>query len=210
MTLAVWCLKKTMGKNAPISFHSVYAWKAYPTYVNERNTSWRSIPIYRGKTALLRQQCVVRRVVFHWQGGRIWLSLQIRLSSSAAHGRDAGGLRGRLSCLRGGGGGRDPASCTWTIISETSNYIRLKGLSHEIFGHVCWPVWMHLGLNKNRLWFLNFKEAPSIWDSHFKFWCVSVQTFSEILRISEKDWQLSQRFSEIYLNRQLLSDTLML
>ncbi len=29
----------------------------------------------------------------------------------------------------------------------------LKGLSHEIFGHVCWPVWMHLDLNKNRFWF---------------------------------------------------------
>jgi hypothetical protein len=38
----------------------------------------------------------------------------------------------------------------------------LKGLSHEIFGPVYWPVWMHLGLNKNRFWFLNFKGAPSI------------------------------------------------
>jgi hypothetical protein len=66
----------------------------------------------------------------------------------------------------------------------------LKGLSHEILGPVYWSVWMHLGLNKNRFWFLNFEEAPSKWGSHFKFWCVSVQTFSEILRISEKDWQL--------------------
>jgi hypothetical protein len=65
-----------------------------------------------------------------------------------------------------------------------------KVLSHEIFGPVYWPVWMHLGLNKNRFWFLNFEEAPAIWGSHFKFWCVSFQTFSEILRISEKDWQL--------------------
>jgi hypothetical protein len=38
----------------------------------------------------------------------------------------------------------------------------LKGLSHEIFGPVYWPVWMHLGLNKNRFWFLNFEEAPLI------------------------------------------------
>jgi hypothetical protein len=38
----------------------------------------------------------------------------------------------------------------------------LKGLSHEIFEPVYWPVWMHLGLNKNRVWFLNFKGAPSI------------------------------------------------
>ncbi len=35
----------------------------------------------------------------------------------------------------------------------------LKGL---IFGPVYWPVWIHLGLNKNRFWFLNFEEAPSI------------------------------------------------
>jgi hypothetical protein len=47
---------------------------------------------------------------------------------------------------------------------------------------------MHLGLNENRFWFLNFEEASSIWGSHFKFWWV--QTFSEILRISEKVWQL--------------------
>jgi hypothetical protein len=32
----------------------------------------------------------------------------------------------------------------------------LKGLSHEIFRLVFWPVWMYLGLNVNRLWFLNF------------------------------------------------------
>jgi hypothetical protein len=57
----------------------------------------------------------------------------------------------------------------------------LKGLSHEIFGPVYWPVWMHLGLSKNRFWFLNFKGAPSIWGRQFKFLCVSVQTLSEIL-----------------------------
>jgi hypothetical protein len=38
----------------------------------------------------------------------------------------------------------------------------LEGLLHEIFGPVYWPVWMHLGLNKNRFQFLNFKGAPSI------------------------------------------------
>ncbi len=36
----------------------------------------------------------------------------------------------------------------------------LKGLSHEIFLPVYWPVWIHLGLNMNRLWFLNFNGAP--------------------------------------------------
>jgi hypothetical protein len=66
----------------------------------------------------------------------------------------------------------------------------LKGLSHAIFGPVYWPVWMRLGLKKNRFWFLNFKGAPLIWGRHFKFLCVSVQTSSEILLISEKDWQL--------------------
>ncbi len=44
----------------------------------------------------------------------------------------------------------------------TDNFDNLKGLSHEIFGPLYWPVWMHIGLNKNRFWFLNFKEAPSI------------------------------------------------
>jgi hypothetical protein len=38
----------------------------------------------------------------------------------------------------------------------------------------------------NRLWFLNFYEAPSIFGSYFKFWCASYQTFSEILRISRE------------------------
>jgi hypothetical protein len=47
-------------------------------------------------------------------------------------------------------------------IPWSEDALLLKGLSHEIFGPVCWPVWMHLGLNKNRFWFLNFIEAPSI------------------------------------------------
>ncbi len=63
----------------------------------------------------------------------------------------------------------------------------LKGLSHEIFRPVFWPVWMHLGLNVNRLWFKNFFEALSIFGNYFKFWCASYQTYSEIRRISEKD-----------------------
>ncbi len=57
---------------------------------------------------------------------------------------------------------------------------------------------MNLGLNMNRLWFLNFNAAPLILDTYFKFWGVSGQTFSEILRISEKDWQLSLRFSNFH------------
>jgi hypothetical protein len=46
-----------------------------------------------------------------------------------------------------------------------------------------------------RLWFLNFNDAPLILDKYFNFCRVSSQTFSEILGISEKDWQLSLRFS---------------
>jgi hypothetical protein len=46
-------------------------------------------------------------------------------------------------------------------------WITLKGLSHEIFGPVFWPVWMYeyLGLNVNRLRFLNFSDAPLILDN---------------------------------------------
>jgi hypothetical protein len=44
-----------------------------------------------------------------------------------------------------------------TTFDRFPYYTCLKGLSHEIFGPVCWPVWIYL--NKNRLWFLNFKEA---------------------------------------------------
>jgi hypothetical protein len=41
----------------------------------------------------------------------------------------------------------------------------LKGLSHEIFRPVFWPVWMYMGLNVNRLWFLNFNDALLILDN---------------------------------------------
>ncbi len=81
------------------------------------------------------------------------------------------------------------------LLKPCTNLGHLKGLSHEIFRPVFWPVWMHLGLNVNRLWFWNFYEAPLIFGNYFKFWCVSYQTFSEIRRISEKDWQLSYRNS---------------
>jgi hypothetical protein len=47
--------------------------------------------------------------------------------------------------------------------------IGLKGLSHEIFGPVFLAVWMYLGLNVNRLWFLNFNYALLILDIFFKF-----------------------------------------
>jgi hypothetical protein len=38
----------------------------------------------------------------------------------------------------------------------------LKGLSHKIFGPVFWAVWMYLGPNVNRFWFLNFNDVPLI------------------------------------------------
>ncbi len=58
-----------------------------------------------------------------------------------------------------------------------------------------WLEWIYLGMNKNRYWFLNFKEGSSILDNYFQYWCVPYQTFSEIRRTSEKDWQLGPRFS---------------
>jgi hypothetical protein len=68
-------------------------------------------------------------------------------------------------------------------------------MSHKIFTVIFWLEWIYLGLNENRYWFLNFKEGSSILDSYFKYRCVPYQTFSEILQISEKDSQLSPRFS---------------
>jgi hypothetical protein len=81
----------------------------------------------------------------------------------------------------------------------SSETVPLKGLSHEVFRPVFRPVWIYPGLNGNRFSFFNFKEGSFILDSYFNYWCVSCQTFSEILRISEKDWQLSSRFSNFSL-----------
>ncbi len=60
----------------------------------------------------------------------------------------------------------------------------LTGLSHEIFGPVLWPVWMHLGLNVNRLWFLNFNDDPLILDNYFMFWHVSGKHSQRFLRLA--------------------------
>jgi hypothetical protein len=84
----------------------------------------------------------------------------------------------------------------WLMQVRTTDNLKiifclLKGTVAWDFGPVFWPVWTDLGLNMNHFWFLSFKEAPLIWYRHFKFWCVSCQTFSEILRISEKDRQLN-------------------
>ncbi len=57
-------------------------------------------------------------------------------------------------------------------------------------------AWMDLYRPKREpLLVLNFKDVPSILGSNFKYWCVLYQTFLEILRISEKDWQPSTWFS---------------
>jgi hypothetical protein len=42
---------------------------------------------------------------------------------------------------------------------------------------------MNLGLKVNRLWFLNFNDAPLILDNYFKFGPVSGQIFSDVFRI---------------------------
>ncbi len=85
--------------------------------------------------------------------------------------------------------------CSWWCFAKIL-YSPLKGLSHEIFDPVFWAVWIYLGLNMNRLWFLNFNDVPLILDTYFRFWHISGQTFSKILRISENDWQLSLQFSD--------------
>jgi hypothetical protein len=35
------------------------------------------------------------------------------------------------------------------------------------------PEWIHLGLNVNRFWFLDFYNVPSILDNYLKFWYIS-------------------------------------
>jgi hypothetical protein len=44
--------------------------------------------------------------------------------------------------------------------------MRFLGL---FFGLVFWVVIGYLGLNVNKLWFLNFNDAPLILDNYFKF-----------------------------------------
>ncbi len=44
-------------------------------------------------------------------------------------------------------------TCTYLYSTAEPRDCELKGLSHEIFRPVFWPVWMLLGLNVNRLWF---------------------------------------------------------
>jgi hypothetical protein len=55
----------------------------------------------------------------------------------------------------------------------------------RFLGLFSWLACMHVGLNVNRFWFLNFYDAPSFVDDYFKFWFVSGQIFSEILRFLE-------------------------
>jgi hypothetical protein len=76
----------------------------------------------------------------------------------------------------------------------------------RFLGLFFWVGLMHRGLNVNRLWFLNFNDAPLIFDNYFKFRFVSGQTFSEILKFSGKDWQLSLQFSNFW--RFLISGSL--
>ncbi len=90
-----------------------------------------------------------------------------------------------------------------------------KGLSHEIFMVIFWLELIYLGLIGNCFWFFNFKEGPSILDSQLKYGCVSDQTFSEIRKISKKDWQLSLWFSnfpffELVVLLEMLQRVLML
>jgi hypothetical protein len=55
------------------------------------------------------------------------------------------------------------------LLTYVYSSMDLMGLSHEIFGPVFWAVQIYLGLNVNRLRFLNFNDAPLILDNYFKF-----------------------------------------
>jgi hypothetical protein len=54
----------------------------------------------------------------------------------------------------------------------------------RFFGQFFWPVCMHLVLDENGWWFLNFNDAPSILDDYFKFLCV--KWLSKTERVSSK------------------------
>jgi hypothetical protein len=87
-----------------------------------------------------------------------------------------------------GGGQRGVPAADWiTGYAADVGGGDLKGLSHEILTFF-WLEWIYLCLNI-------FIEIPSILDIQFKYLCVSYQPFSEILCISEKDWQPSLQFS---------------
>jgi hypothetical protein len=47
----------------------------------------------------------------------------------------------------------------WCTLPISRHFYVLKGLSHETFRPVFWPVWIHLGPNVNRLWFFLFKRG---------------------------------------------------
>jgi hypothetical protein len=74
-----------------------------------------------------------------------------------------------LQCFGSGSAKNLPSGsgsgCSKFVLRAKSQGSYLKGLSHEIFGPVFWPVWMYLGLNVNRLWFLNFNDALLILDN---------------------------------------------
>ncbi len=81
----------------------------------------------------------------------------------------------------------------------TSSSSSFKGtVAWDFYGYFL--AWMDLSRPEwELLWFLNFKEGSSILETYFKYWCVPYQTFSEIPQISEKDSQLSPRFSNFSL-----------
>jgi hypothetical protein len=86
-------------------------------------------------------------------------------------------------------GGCGSSACVNQTWKHEMMFMYSERLSHEIFGPVHWPVLMHLGLNKNSFWFLNLKELHQYAADMLSFYEFR-QTFSEILRISEQDWQL--------------------
>ncbi len=60
----------------------------------------------------------------------------------------------------------------FSLLNSIQSY-HFKGTVTWDFWALFWAVWMYLGLNVNRLWLLNFNDAPLILDNYFKFWRVS-------------------------------------
>jgi hypothetical protein len=79
------------------------------------------------------------------------------------------GVKQKLKAASGTSSKSDLFNLCTFIPPQTVAIVPLKGLSHEIFRPVFWPVWIYLGLNGNRFWFFNFKEGSLIFDSYFKY-----------------------------------------
>jgi hypothetical protein len=94
---------------------------------------------------------------------------------------------------------KNPSSCGWNLssnfLSATGAFLCPAHTFRSFKGTVAWYFyvsfsleWIYLGLNRNRFWFLNFTDAPSILENYFKVWLGSYQTFESPRRIDNWVW----------------------